>query len=65
MHVQMIPPSTAIDPEEEVEDNLRLAYRTTPPRGLPPRLQDLLADLREAVAEGRGQAPRRAGTARH
>lgn len=57
MHVQIIPPSTAIDPEEEVEDNLRMAYRTTPPRGLTPRLHELLDRLREAVAEGAEERP--------
>ena len=58
MHVQIIPPFTAIDPEEEVEDNLRLAYRTTPPRGLPPRLQELLGHLRAAIAEEAEEPPR-------
>lgn len=63
MHVQMIPPSTPPDPEDAVDDNLRLAYRTTPLRGVPLRLQELLAKLREAAAgaaaEGQRPAPRR------
>ncbi|MEY4983095.1 MAG: hypothetical protein RIR62_1361 [Pseudomonadota bacterium] len=46
MHVQIYPPSRAIDPQEEVEDNLRTAYRTPPPRALPVRLEELVDRLR-------------------
>lgn len=50
MHVQIYPPTRAIDPQEEVEDNLRTAYRTPPPRALTARLEELVDRLRDREA---------------
>lgn len=47
MHVHTYPPLPTHHPDEEVEDNLRLAYRAPPPRSLPPRLEELLDRIAE------------------
>ena len=59
MHVQIFPPSRSTDPEEDVEDNLRAAYRTTPPRGLTPDLEELLDRLRDRREHAPPLPPRR------